>query len=682
MKRKRPRAKRPVIRIVVIWIIEALALLLLTWLFSGISVPDLRTALVAAAVIGLLNALLWPLLSYLILPFAVLTLGLASLALNGVIIMLASWLVEGFTVDNLWWAMGAAIGLTAVNTIASSLLTIDDDSSWYRNVVKRRAKRMARPEPTDVPGFLFLEIDGLSEPVLEKAMREGYAPNMKQWLEEGSHKLVEWETDLSSQTSASQAGILHGNNHNIPAFRWYDRQQKKVIASSSPDEVAALEKRHSDGNGLLVDNGASRGNLLSGDAPIVSVTASTMKDFSRLHMTDFYAFFVNPYNLSRTLILMVWDIILEKKQFRQARKNNVIPILDKHHRGGKYPLLRVFTTIIMRELNIQTLIGDMYAGVPSAYATFVGYDEVAHHSGVESPDALDILRKLDEQFGRLLVAAQDAPRPYHLVILSDHGQSGGQTFKQRYGFDLQQLVQNSAKAFRVQGIMSTNESWGHLNVLVNDAIQNDKRTGKALKQVTKKQTKDGEVQLGPDEKQEEVDQEAHILVLASGNLGLVYGTRLETRITLEQVETVFPGMLEGLVEHEGIGWLMVNSEKDGAVVIGKNGRYYLVEDRIEGQNPLEGFGPNARQHLLRYNEFEDAPDIYINSFYNAETNEVAAFEELIGCHGGMGGYQTRPFLLYPAELTITEPHLVGAPSVYRQLKHWLQEAKEIEAPSG
>jgi hypothetical protein len=71
--------------------------------------------------------------------------------------------------------------------------------------------------------------------------------------------------------------------------------------------------------------------------------------------------------------------------------------------------------------------------------------------------------------------------------------------------------------------------------------------------------------------------------------------------------------------------------------------------------------------LRRYDDFPDAPDIYVNSFYNAATNEVAAFEELIGCHGGLGGDQTRPFLLFPAEL-------VGAAAVYRQLKRWLGQS--------
>lgn len=685
MKTKpRPKSRKPVWRILVIWAIESLALFLMSLILDGFQLNGFGAAVIAAALIGLLNALLWPILSYIILPFAVLTLGIAALILNGVIIYLAGELSASFEVASVGTAIWIALGLTAVNAIASSLLTIDDDNSYYRNVVKRRAKQIGKPEETHIPGIIFLEIDGLAKPILEKAMAAGYAPTMKRWLESGEYELVEWETDMSSQTSASQLGILHGSNKDIPAFRWYDRKRKQIIASSNPDEVARLEKEHSDGNGLLVAHGASRGNLVSGDAPIVSVTASTMKDFSRLHMTDYYAYFANPYNITRTMLLLVWDLVLEKWQFRQARKNNVVPIMDKHHRGGKYPLLRVFTTVIMRELNVYTLIGDMFGGVKSAYATFVGYDEVAHHSGVESLDALDILRKLDEQFIRLESVAADAPRPYHLVVLSDHGQSGGPTFKQRYGLDLQQLVQQHAKQFLVQGIMETNESWGHVNVVVNDVLKNDKKSGKWIKRAAGKNVQDGEVQVGEEELSDELDPGANIIVLASGNLGLVYGTKRDTRVTLEEIDQIFPDMLENLVKHEGIGWVMVKSTEHEGVVIGKNGRYYLNDDRIEGENPLTGFGPNAARHLKRYNQFPDAPDLYINSFYNVETNEVAAFEELIGCHGGMGGYQTRPFILHPKTLPITEPELVGAASVYRQFKHWLAELQgsPLPAPAG
>jgi uncharacterized membrane protein YvlD (DUF360 family) len=199
---------RAIIRILVIWGFALVGLVLMAWLLPGVSVDTLGTAIVAVAAIALLNGLLWPLLSYVILPFAVLTLGLASLLMNGVFILLASALVDGFQVNNLGSAILLVLGLTAITTILSSLLTIDDDSAWYRNVVHRRMRRRTQVAETDEPGFVFLEFDGLAKPILERAMREGIMPNLARWLETGSHRLVGWESDMSSQTSASQAGIL------------------------------------------------------------------------------------------------------------------------------------------------------------------------------------------------------------------------------------------------------------------------------------------------------------------------------------------------------------------------------------------------------------------------------------------------------------------------------------------
>src|SRR5215203_7404933 len=80
---------------------------------------------------------------------------------------------------------------------------------------------------TDAPGIVFLEIDGLALPVLQRAMRDGNAPTMARWVAQGNHRLAEWETDLSSQTGASQAGILLGSNDDIPAFRWVEKEKAK-----------------------------------------------------------------------------------------------------------------------------------------------------------------------------------------------------------------------------------------------------------------------------------------------------------------------------------------------------------------------------------------------------------------------------------------------------------------------
>ncbi len=675
--RRQSLSRHPIIRILVIGVFEVIGLLFMAWLLDGLQISGLRAAIAAVIVIGLLNALLWPILSRILLPFAVFTAGLFFLVLNGFILWLAAQIVAGFEVSSIWSATWAALGITAVNVILSTLLTIDDDGSYYRNVINKRIRRSKGVEETDVPGVFFLEIDGLARPVLEKAMAQGYAPTMKRWLEEGSHRLLSWETDLSSQTSASQAGILHGNNYNIPAFRWYDRERRMIVASSNPDEVAKIEKDHSDNNGLLVEDGASRGNLLSGDAPNVMNTASTIKDFSRFHTSDFYAYFADPYNFSRTLLLLFWDIILERYRFWQQRRKDVQPRLDKHHRNFKYALVRGGTTVFLRELNIYTLIGDIFAGVPSAYATFVGYDEVAHHSGLETHDAFDALFKIDQQFARLESAAEKAPRPYHFVILSDHGQSGGATFKQRYGKSLAEFVQELAKDYQVSGFEEPSEGVGNLNTMLTDAMQNEKSgtAKRAAGTVKRYVTEDGQAQVlsADDVKGDDLPD---VVVMASGNLGLIYGTRRGVRATLEEIETFYPGLLDGLVAHEGIGFVMVHSEEQGPVVIGTNGRYYLADDRVEGENPLAGFGPRAAEHLRREDSFPNCPDILVNSFYNAETNEVAAYEELIGCHGGMGGYQTQPFLLYPAGWQLENDEIVGAAGVYRQLKSWLDQVKQ------
>jgi len=678
-KIQNPRKRSSFVRILVIWAIQAVALIIMSFLLNGVTIDNAGAAIRAAAIIGLLNALLWPLLSFVLVPFAVFTLGIGALLINGFMVLLASNIVDGFNVDGFWTAFWLALGMSAINIILSTLLTIDDDNSWTRNQVRRRMKRIADPVETDVPGVIFLEIDGLAEPVLEKAMEDGHMPTLKGWIDSGSHVITGWEPDTSSQTSASQAGILHGDNSNIPAFRWYDKASQQIIASSDPKALPGIEQQRSNGKGLLSNDGASRGNLFSGDAPYVMATASTIRDTSKFHSSEFGAYLSNPYNTSRTVILMIWDMFLEWRQFRSARKNNIEPILDKHHRGGIYPILRGFMTVVMRELNIYTILGDIFSGRSVAYATFVGYDEIAHHSGVLDPGAFDILYKLDQQFRRLASAVPKAPRPYHFVILSDHGQTGGATFKQRFGKSLQEYVQELMQTDgEVVGEATAGEDWGHLNAYFTDTIENeDSASSKVAARALKGRTKDGQVAMGPDagesiEMEGEKEEQPDVVALASGNLGLISFTKWPERMTKEQIDEAFPAVLPGLREHELVGFAMVRSEVDGPVVLGNGGTYYLKDDRVEGTNPLEAFGPNAASHLRRTDSFPNCPDILVNSFYNPETNEGAAFEELIGFHGGLGGYQTQPFIMHPTELKVSGD-MVGTASVYRVCKGWLDE---------
>jgi uncharacterized membrane protein YvlD (DUF360 family) len=199
----------------VIWVIAALGLLLMDLLLDGLQFDPPRRVFIAAAVLGFLNALLWPFLSRVLLPFAVFTAGLFFLILNGVMLWLAAQIVPGFEVDSIWTATLAAFGVTAVNVVCSTLLTIDDDGSYYRNVINKRIRRRKQVEETDVPAVFFLEIDGLSKPVLEKAMALGYAPTIQRWLRLCPHDTTlagKWQSladrlgDRSFITDISQPG--------------------------------------------------------------------------------------------------------------------------------------------------------------------------------------------------------------------------------------------------------------------------------------------------------------------------------------------------------------------------------------------------------------------------------------------------------------------------------------------
>ena len=562
----------------------------------GLYLHDPLRAIVAAIWISIGNAIIWPLLIRFALPVAVWTLGLASFVINAALIWAIINGLEGMEVTSFWTALVVAFLLTLANTVVTGLLGIDDNDFYYRNVIRRQARKHADASLDEaVPGILFLEIDGLAEPVLRRAIRDG------------SHRLEGWECDWSSQTSASQAGILHGSNEDIPAFRWFEKETGQFVVSNHPGGAAEIERRHSDGRGLLAGGGASRGNLVTGDAEHTSFTISA------LHMRpsrgkDYYAYFVNPYAVFRTFILGLLDIGRELYAAAQQLRRDVVP---RVHRGVRYSLLRAVTVVILRDIAVQTVIADAYAGRPVVYSTFVGYDEVAHHSGIERYDTLDVLRGIDRAFGRIAHAAQTANRPYHVVVLSDHGQSQGMTFRAKYDITLEGLVHGACEAAVMENPFSSDEAWGQLSAVVSEVVL---RKGSVVERLTHGHDSGDAIVLGPGHElasdEGTADVRNLIKVLASGSLGLI---------------------------------------------------------------PLLPFGPNAARHVLRTSGFAHVADIMVNAAFDAQTGEIGAFEELVGSHGGLGGEQMHPFVLFPSEFPWPEEPVVSAEHLHRVLVGWLHD---------
>lgn len=659
------------------FIVSALSFWFVAWLLPSITLRDWQTAFIAAAIVSVLNAIIWPIIARFFSRVILWTAGLVGLLLNGLILLSVEDLLDGFDIEPWYASIWASMLMTFVGVVLSTLLSLDDDAVFRRQMMKRMVAKLEAPTPTDVPGIVFLQIDGLAEPVLRQAIAEGRVPTLARWIENGSHTIVGWECDLSSQTGASQAGILHGNNHNMPAFRWYDKEVGKVLTSNRPKDAAVIEHRQSDGHGLLADGGASRSNVFSGDSTDSVLTFSTVLDRGRASRHTASYILSDPYAISRLLALTFADAWREIVDRRRTRRLGTEPRLA---RGGVYPLLRAATTTILRDITIFTLMSDVYRGVPAAYADFVGYDEVAHHSGIAAPTALDTLGRLDHQLSRLEFAIAEGPRPYHIVVLSDHGQSQGATFLQRYDISLEGLVQKlTDDTVDIAVPEMASEGWGNLNGALNEAVRDeDSRIGQLLRLATRNHVVDGDVVLGPafeEEKSATTAADADIIVLASGNLGLISFTDIEGRADLETIADKHPRLVAELAQHPGIGFVMVRSRQLGALVIGGAGIRYLSDDRVEGTDPLAPFGPNTADHLRRTDSFVNAPDILVNSFYDPVTKEGAAFEELIGFHGGLGGTQSEPFLLYPSGFTPPTEPIVGAATVHHIFKGWMADLR-------
>jgi uncharacterized membrane protein YvlD (DUF360 family) len=661
-------------RALLVLLLDALILLLLSEVLSGFVLDGAADALGAAALIGVLNALVWPLLARLALPLTVLTLGLAALLLNGLLVTFAIDVLPGAEIAGLAEGVTVTIVMAAVTAAVFALLAVDEDESWYHQVLRREARRHRHAPGGEIPGIVFLEIDGLAHDVLHRALSGGSAPNLAAWLRGGSHRLRRWETDWSSQTGACQAGLLHGDNEDMPAFRWWEKERGAAIVTNHPRDAEELERRHSDGRGLLHADGASRANILSGDAPHSMLTMSTVLRRRAGIGKDYSAYFARPYAVARTLVLGLAEVARERRAARMQIRDDVRPRIP---RGRSYAFVRAWATVVQRDLQVAAVVGDVFAGRPVVYSTFLAYDEVAHHSGIERHDALAVLRDLDRQIARIASACAEAPRPYRVVILSDHGQSQGETFRDRYGETLEELVRSASdepdSSIAIEG--GEDDALSYLSAGLTEVAGEDSAAGRTVRIATRDRRSDGVVALDPDARSEIAEAHAdglpELSVMASGCLGLISFPREPGRVSLERLDAIYPKLIPALRQHPGIGFVLVRSERFGAVVLGGAGASYLDEGRIEGEDPLAPFGPHAADHVRRTDSFPHCADLMVNSTVWPEFGEVAAFEELVGSHGGLGGPQGFPFVLHPADLPWPDEDVVGPERVHRIFRSWL-----------
>jgi hypothetical protein len=612
------------------------------WLMPGVASADVLDTLGLVVLVAGVGAVLRPLLLAGVTALGGWGAMLLGVMAQVIVITVALELDPADRISNLPTLVVAAILAVVFAAILDWMADSGTDDSFVKETkrlmraVRRRRARQAggplftlrRPPPGTDPGMLIMQLDGVAEPVLRWAVRAGNLPTLGHWLRTGSHRIRLWHTGLPSTTPAAQAGILHGASQQIPGFRWYEKDTGKLMVSNRPRDAAVIQRRLSDGHGLLRDGGVSIGNAFSGDAEINLLTVSHAALPGR-SARGWAAFMASPYGFTRAIVLGVGEVITELHQARLQRRRNLQPRVS---RSGAFLALRP-ASMLLRDVNVSLVAEQMARGAPVIYCDLVDYDEVAHHAGPARPESMRQLESLDRMLGVLQRLAPEAARHYHLVVLSDHGQSQGATFRQRHGETLDELVERFSAPDPADAPSAPAEQ---------EAVA---------------------------EPEFPIPPIAPVLVVSSGNLALLYLTRIRERVNKAQIDHEYPRLIPGLAAHPGIGLVVVDD--GGPVAYGAAGSHRLLDGTVEGVDPLLPYGPHARGDLLRHSEAEHVGDVVLISAVDPVTHEVAAFEELVGSHGGLGGWQTDAMLVYPTEWRVTEEPLNGPDVIHRVLAGWL-----------
>jgi uncharacterized membrane protein YvlD (DUF360 family) len=657
----------------------AFALWISVHLVAGVQVSSPFWLLASAAVLAIGDLLVRPLLGPLVAVLGPLVTVVIGVAVQLLLLHTALTAVPGLDLNsfNALWQVYFWTGLVGV---VVRWLVGSNDARWVvRGLLRHRTRRAGDGRP---PGLLVVQVDGLSMPLLQFGLHSGTLTTIARWLRQGSHLAEGWRAQLPSTTPASQAGLLHGSTAEIPAFRWWDPELGRVLVANRPADAAVIERRvreaaHAAGRtGLLAGDGASIGNLFSGEASHAHLVVSTSRAGGSGR--PYLRYVARPFVLLRSLILTLGEIVKELYQGWQQRVRRVEPRIP---RRGWYVLLRALTNALLRDLNVSLVAQALADGRPVVFVDFLDYDEVAHHAGVARPESLDALAGIDRVLQTLADVADVAPREYRVVVVSDHGQAQGPTFAQVSGKHLQDLVTELLDAAG-PGHDGQGGHDGETHPVVTTAAGEEMR-GRVDVLVREFGTPARSERVAARHEAEPAPVRDTVVVATSGCTALLSVPEApQGRLDLEELRTRWPALLPGLLATPGIGFVVGHRGAE-VVVLGPAGDRELVSGRVNGTDPLAVLGPRAAVDLLRVMRFRTAPALLVHSCVDPVTGEVHAFEEQVGSHGGLGGWQTEAVLVHPSEWKVDEDlrdrtvpgeaPLVGAATVHDQLVRWMQQ---------
>jgi hypothetical protein len=541
-------------------------------------------------------------------------------------------------------------------------------SKKYAAIVKRLGLRPEITQDGDRPGLIIIQMDGVSHDYLHQALQKRRLPNLRKALGKGDLVLSRWRCGLPSTTPAVQAGIMFGRNDNIPAFRWYEKERGVSWVCKAPGSVEVLQDDLTAPVEGLLTGGVSYVNIFDGDAASALFTLSALNPrrfFESVRGIGFLILFLlNPLRTLRLIYLVLKEYITDGLQRLSSRVSgrSYVPFFRMH------ASLRVFSNVIFREIVTFAVLVDTYRGVPVIYATYYGFDDIAHHFGLDSMAARQALGEMDRHVGEIdRMRRLKLSRPYELVVLSDHGMTAAEPFASRYGQTLGQYIraqlgestfldeQADDEEHYLSGVRFLRDE---LRTIERNLQPRASRVARRIRILVQRRIARDQQRPADWNEQRRHD----VVVKDSGSLAHVYFNIQTQRMDLSAVAAAFPDLVVKLLAHDGI-WLVVAREGAQTLIMGRNGILSRTGDgtwRTEGDNPLLRLPEpqHAAEQLRRVAGFACSGDLILLGDYDAQKNLVVTFEPQWATHGGLGGPQDYPFIIYPRDLQwdLTQVH--------------------------
>jgi len=535
----------------------------------------------------------------------------------------------------------------------------------------RFRRTVAHLQPTQAAGraFVIIQVDALAYPVLKLALQQGEMPHLMRLLQQGKYRLAQWRCGLPSTTTSIQAGLFYGHR-SAPGFRWYDKDMNVAVTSNRPDHMRVLEESlHFVHPGLLTGGGVYT-SLLSGDAEHAVFTVSRI--FARqlqgyLEGTGLLlSFLLRPLRVLRLL------------RYALARFGRRLWAGLQHFQTLLIPLGRLLFEAVMdatlTEFMTFCVLLDLYRGVPRLYANFNGYDEMAHEHGVLHAEALWMLRWIDSRLVEIERLSREAMRVgYDLFIISDHGMASAISFKARFGQTLGEFV---SQAMHLDVDFDAGEESAaaaralRARYLIAALRDSQSRLPPWARRLARRTRRPLLNYLSREEPAYDWQLEGEVVVQVSGPLAHIYFRVTSQPMDLPEVALLYAEFMQHLVGHDGIE-LVVGRDADQVVVLGrKGGVLTATADKIDSQglDPLEAFDDRdyvlrELKHLVQLPTSGDL--VLLGRLF--DTGEVITFEEQEATHGGLGGGQDKPFIIYPAALSPSLPMIESPEALYQWL---------------